>query len=101
MNPTCNACERESDADARTMLIFEDDIVFDRFSVKVLADCVHFLSTTSAWKIFFFGCLSSGSKRTENNSVLKVHYRSLTHAYAVQRSFAETSAQHAMAQHSL
>jgi hypothetical protein len=77
-------------ADAQTMLIFEDDIVFDRFSVKVLADCVHFLSTTSAWKIFFFGCLSSGSKRTENNSVLKVHYRSLTHAYAVQRSFAET-----------
>ena len=77
-------------ADARTMIIFEDDIVFDRFSVKVLADCVHFLSTTSSWKIFFFGCLSSGSQRTENNSVLKVHYRSLTHAYVVQRSFAET-----------
>jgi GR25 family glycosyltransferase involved in LPS biosynthesis len=77
-------------ADAQTMLIFEDDIVFDRFSVKVLADCVHFLSTTSSWDILFFGCLSSGSRRTENNSVLKVRYRCLTHAYVVQRSFAET-----------
>ena len=77
-------------ADARTMLIFEDDIIFDRFSVKVLADCIHFLSTTSSWKLFFFGCLSSGSQRTENNSVLKVRYRCLTHAYVVQRSFAET-----------
>jgi hypothetical protein len=68
-------------ADARTIIIFEDDIVFDS---------VHFLSTTSSWKIFFFGCLYSGSRRTENNSVLKVRYRSLTHAYVVPRSFAET-----------
>ncbi|MBI5581975.1 MAG: glycosyltransferase [Deltaproteobacteria bacterium] len=77
-------------AAARTMIIFEDDIVFDRFSVKVLADCVRFLSTTSSWKLFFFGCLCSGSQRTENASVLKVRYRSLTHAYVVQRRFAET-----------
>jgi GR25 family glycosyltransferase involved in LPS biosynthesis len=77
-------------ADARTMIIFEDDIVFDRFSVGVLADCVRFLSTTSSWKIFFFGCLCSGSQKTENKSVLKVRYRSLTHAYVVRRSFAET-----------
>jgi GR25 family glycosyltransferase involved in LPS biosynthesis len=77
-------------ADARTMVIFEDDIIFDRFSDKVLADCAHFLSTTSSWNIFFFGCLSSGSQRTEHDSVLKVRYRSLTHAYVVQRRFAET-----------
>jgi GR25 family glycosyltransferase involved in LPS biosynthesis len=77
-------------AGAQTIVIFEDDIVFDRFSLKVLADGVRFLSTTSAWEIFFFGCLCAGSRRTENNSVLKVRYRSLTHAYVVQRSFAET-----------
>ena len=77
-------------AGARTMLIFEDDIVFDRFSTKVLSDCVHFLSTHVEWKILFFGCLTFGSRRTTNASVLKVRYRSLAHAYAVQRSFAET-----------
>jgi hypothetical protein len=77
-------------AGARTMLIFEDDIVFDRFSAKVLSDCVHFLSTHTDWKILFFGCLTSGCRRTENDSVLKVRYRSLAHAYAVHRRFAET-----------
>jgi len=77
-------------AGARTMLIFEDDIVFERFSSRVLADCVRFLSTQSDWKILFFGCLTSGSRRTANPSVLKVRYRSLAHAYAIQRRFAET-----------
>lgn len=81
---------RGTRADARTMLIFEDDIIFDRFSARVLADCVHFLSTHGDWKMLFFGCLTSGSQRTANASVLKVRYRSLTHAYGVQRSFAET-----------
>jgi GR25 family glycosyltransferase involved in LPS biosynthesis len=76
-------------AGARNMLVFEDDIVFTRFSTRVLADCVHFMSTHDDWKIFFFGCLTCGSRRTANASVLKVRYRSLAHAYAIQRSFAE------------
>jgi hypothetical protein len=76
-------------AGARNMLVFEDDVVFDRFSIEVLADCVHFLSTHDDWNIFFFGCLTSGSQKTANASVLKVRYRSLAHAYAVQRSLAE------------
>jgi GR25 family glycosyltransferase involved in LPS biosynthesis len=75
--------------DARTMVIFEDDVVFDRFNPKVLEDCVHFLSTTSSWNIFFFGCLSSGSERTMHDSVLKVRYRCLAHAYVVNRKYAE------------
>jgi hypothetical protein len=76
-------------AGARSMLVFEDDIVFDRFNPRVLANCVHFLSTHDDWKIFFFGCLTSGSRRTALPCVLKVRYRSLAHAYAIQRSFAE------------
>jgi GR25 family glycosyltransferase involved in LPS biosynthesis len=75
---------------ARSMVLFEDDIVFDRFSPKVLADCVKFLSTHESWDMFFWGCLTSGSRRTENASVIKVRYRSLTHAYVVRRGFAET-----------
>jgi hypothetical protein len=77
-------------AGARNILIFEDDIVFDRFSTWVLSDCVHFLSTQADWKILFFGCLTAGSWRTPSSSVLTVRYRSLTHAYAIQRRFAET-----------
>lgn len=77
-------------ADARNMLVFEDDIVFERFSTEVLSDCVRFMSSHDDWKLFFFGCLTSGSRKTANASVLSVRYRSLTHAYAVQRRFAES-----------
>ncbi len=77
-------------AGARSVLVFEDDIVFDRFNPRVLADCIHFMSSQDDWKLFFFGCLTSGSRRTANASVLRVRYRSLTHAYAVQRGFAES-----------
>ncbi|MFO7707895.1 MAG: glycosyltransferase [Desulfobacterales bacterium] len=77
-------------AGARVISLFEDDIVFDRFSPRVLAGCVDFLATHAAWDLFFFGCLSAGSRRTQNPAVRKVSYRSLTHAYAVRRGFAET-----------
>jgi len=77
-------------ADARNMLIFEDDIVFERFSTRVLSDCVRFMSNHADWKLFFFGCLTYGSRKTSNASVLSVRYRSLTHAYAVQRHVAES-----------
>ena len=84
------ACMRKAiAADARTMMIFEEDIVFDRFNEAVLADCVDFLSTTSSWKIFFLGCLVYRSRKTGKRAVLKVRYRSLTHAYVVERRFAE------------
>jgi GR25 family glycosyltransferase involved in LPS biosynthesis len=81
---------RGIEAGARNLLVFEDDIVFDRFSTRVLSDCIRFMSSHDDWKLFFFGCLTSGSRRTANASVLSVRYRSLTHAYAVQRRFAES-----------
>jgi hypothetical protein len=76
--------------DAETMLIFEDDVVFDRFDPHVLAECTRFLSSDTSWTVFFFGCLASSSRQTEHRSVVKVRYRSLAHAYAIQRRFAET-----------
>ena len=76
-------------AQARTTLIFEDDIVFDRFDPRVLAECTRFMAAAD-WNMFFFGCLTAGSRRTASPSVLEVRYRSLTHAYAVRSDFAET-----------
>jgi GR25 family glycosyltransferase involved in LPS biosynthesis len=85
------ACFRRGiQAGAETLLLFEDDVVFERFSPAVLADCVRFLSGSDSWEMFFLGCLSAGSRRTENPAVLRVRYRCLTHAYAVRRGFAET-----------
>jgi len=77
-------------ASARMMLIFEDDVVFDRYNRHTLSNCIDFLATNQEWKIFFFGCLVSNSQPTENDSVLKVKYRSLAHAYIIRRRIAET-----------
>jgi glycosyl transferase, family 25 len=74
---------------AGSIVIFEDDILFDRFSPAGLKNCVDFLAGTDHWNALFFGCLVSGSKKTGNKSVLKVKYRCLAHGYALNRRFAE------------
>ena len=77
-------------AGAETIVVFEDDILFERFSPADLKNCIDFLSTNSHWKALFFGCLVSGSKKTQNRSVLKIKYRCLAHAYVFSRKFAES-----------
>ena len=77
-------------AGADTIVVFEDDILFERFSPADLKNCIDFLSTNSHWKALFFGCLVSGSKKTQNRSVLKIKYRCLAHAYVFSRKFAES-----------
>jgi GR25 family glycosyltransferase involved in LPS biosynthesis len=76
-------------AGAGNIVIFEDDILFDRFSPASLKNCVDFLSGIDHWNALFFGCLVSGSKKTGNKSVLKIKYRCLAHGYALNRRFAE------------
>jgi GR25 family glycosyltransferase involved in LPS biosynthesis len=77
-------------AGATNIVVFEDDILFERFSPTVLKNCVDFLSTNSHWNVLFFGCLVSSSKKTDNKSVLKVKYRSLAHAYVLNHNFAKS-----------
>ncbi|MEW6666893.1 MAG: glycosyltransferase [Thermodesulfobacteriota bacterium] len=84
------ACIRNGlQAGAGTVLVFEDDILFERFSPGALRHGVDFLSSVPDWNLLFLGCLVKGSKRTANANVLQVRYRSLAHAYAVNRKFAE------------
>jgi len=76
-------------AGARTIAIFEDDVIFDRYAPETLRSCIDFLATAPCWSMLFFGCLVNGSRPTENRSVRRIRYRSLAHAYAIHRSFAE------------
>jgi GR25 family glycosyltransferase involved in LPS biosynthesis len=76
-------------AGAGNIVIFEDDVMFDGFTPKSLKLCIDFMRDTPGWKAIFFGCLVSGSRRTHNKSVLSIKYRSLTHAYVLNRNFAE------------
>lgn len=78
------------DAGAERMLIFEDDIVFDRVTPEILVRCMHFINTHESWHFLFWGCMVMGSKATSYPSIRRVAYRSLTQAYVVHRRFAES-----------
>jgi GR25 family glycosyltransferase involved in LPS biosynthesis len=77
---------------AERIVVFEDDILFDRFDINRLARCTRFLSAHPRWKVLLLGALISDSKKTAEPSVQKVRYQSLAHAYALNRHYAETLA---------
>lgn len=77
------------EARASNILVFEDDIVFEGFAPTTLQRCVNFMADDTDWDAFFFGCLTKKIALTRNPAVVRVVYRSLAHAYAVRRAFAE------------
>ncbi|MBW2707814.1 MAG: glycosyltransferase [Deltaproteobacteria bacterium] len=76
-------------AGADNIVIFEDDVCFDRFSPQALKSSIDFLSVEPNWKILFLGCMVRGSRKTENKSVLNIDFRSLCHAYVIKSGFAQ------------
>ena len=82
-------CMRKGlEANAGNILIFEDDICFDRFNLKTLKASIDFLTAHPNWKILFLGCMVKRSRKTGNESVLRIKFRSLCHAYVVNPEFA-------------
>jgi len=82
-------------SNAQTIVVFEDDVNFENFDPKKLNDAIQFLKTHDHWNVLFFGCLVKGSRKTEYPSVLKIKYRTLAHAYVMNRAFAQIVAQQA------
>ena len=74
---------------ASHIAIFEDDVVFDRFDSIRLASGFQYLHHLPQWEAFFLGCLVYRSLPTDSPGVLRVRYRSLAHAYVLNRPFAE------------
>ena len=80
------------EAGANNIVIFEDDVEFDRFDPEQLRSCTEFLRQHPEWKVLLLGALIRSSRKTTNPCVQKVRYQSLTHAYALNRHYAETLA---------
>lgn len=80
------------EAGARNIVVFEDDVEFDRFDPERLRSCTEFLKQHPEWKVLLIGALIRSSHKTSNPCVRKVRYQSLTHAYALSRHYAETLA---------
>ena len=79
-------------AGARNIVIFEDDVEFDRFDPERLISCTEFLKQHPEWKVFLLGALIRSSRKTTDPCVQNVRYQSLSHAYALNRQYAETLA---------
>jgi hypothetical protein len=77
---------------AQSIVVFEDDVEFDGFDPQRLQNCVEFLKQNPRWKVFLFGALICASRRIAHPHVQKVRYQSLTHAYALNRDYAQTLA---------
>ncbi len=77
------------EANAQTIVVFEDDVVFDNFKPQQLHNCIQFMETHRPWSVFFWGCLVNGSQKTAYPSVLKIKYRTLAHAYVINHPFAQ------------
>jgi GR25 family glycosyltransferase involved in LPS biosynthesis len=80
------------EAGAKNIVVFEDDVEFDRFDPERLRSCTEFLRQHPEWKVLLIGALIRSSRKTTNLCVQKVRYQSLTHAYALNRHYAETLA---------
>jgi GR25 family glycosyltransferase involved in LPS biosynthesis len=76
-------------AGARHILIFEDDILFQGFNGQKLHHATTFLQTLHAWNAFFLGALTTRITKTTELNVVKIRYRCLAHAYALNRPFAQ------------
>jgi hypothetical protein len=76
-------------SNARRMAIFEDDVVFNGFDPYRVNKGLQFIGSLDRWDMFFLGCLVSRSRPTASCAVRQVRYRSLTHAYVLNRPFAE------------
>lgn len=77
------------EAGARSIAIFEDDVVFDGFDPHRVKRGMQFVDGLDHWDMMFLGCLVSRSRPTASTDVRRVRYRCLTHAYVVNRPFVE------------
>lgn len=87
---TCLRKGLESGADS--ILVFEDDIIFDRFNATHFRQSINFLEQHPTWKVLILGALIRASRKTGNPFIQKIRYQSLAHAYALNRPYAETLA---------
>lgn len=83
-------CMRKGlEAGARNILIFEDDVVFDRFDARRLCEATQYLAAHPNWKVLLLGALTRSSAKTSSPAVNKILYQSLAHAYALNRPYAQ------------
>jgi GR25 family glycosyltransferase involved in LPS biosynthesis len=80
------------EAGAKSIVVFEDDVIFDKFNPEHFRQCTQFLAEHPDWKVLLLGALIRESHKTSNPFIQTVRYQSLAHAYALNRTYAKTLA---------
>lgn len=80
--------QRALAAGAQHILIFEDDVFFRHFDPRALTEACRHLERLATWTGLFLGGITSGSRKTGVKSLVKIKYRCLSHAYALNASMA-------------
>jgi GR25 family glycosyltransferase involved in LPS biosynthesis len=74
---------------AQRILVFEDDVFFGRQGCGRIPDACAHLAQCPGWEAFFLGCLTRSIRPTSSPALRRITYRSLAHAYGLNRPFAE------------
>jgi hypothetical protein len=51
------------EAGAESIVVFEDDVIFDRFNAELFDQCVRFLRENPKWKVLLLGALIHSFKK--------------------------------------
>lgn len=81
--------EKGLEAGARHIMVFEDDVFFRNFDPRALHAACMQLAKMANWHGLFLGCITEASHKTATKSLVKITYRCLAHAYALNASFAQ------------
>jgi len=76
------------EADARHMLMFEDDVIFGRIDARRLSAGIDFFMARAECPLLFLGSLVSRSRPTDSTAVRRVRYHCLSHAYLIEAALA-------------
>ncbi|HBT97118.1 MAG TPA: glycosyltransferase [Desulfobulbaceae bacterium] len=75
-------------AGAKRFLVFEDDVVFARFSPTFVSKIANFVGSSPDWRVLFLGCMVKKSWPSGFPMIRGIAFQALTHAYAISEEFA-------------
>jgi len=83
------ACLRKGlAAGSRPFLVFEDDVVFNRFSPDAVRNIAEFINSSNDFRILFLGCMVKKSWPTSFPMIRGIAFQALTQGYAISGEFA-------------
>lgn len=86
---TTTAANASDSTNSKPIIVFEDDIFFQRFSAEHLAQAAAFVQGKHDWDVLFLGGFVKASHATRWRGIRKIRYQCTAHAYVISPAFAQ------------